>query len=98
MQVRVLPLAGIFCSILFPSLLSAEGAVESAPQVILCTGLLPANPEGEFTLDCRAKSLEKAASIREEHIPMAARHTPRNPDVPGCEKPGDVVEQGFCLD
>ncbi|SFR32583.1 hypothetical protein SAMN04488002_0161 [Litoreibacter janthinus] len=65
---------------------------------LLCTGTATASSVDSFDLTFQIESLGESNRSVEGHASKIARQKPRNSEVSGCDKPGDVVEQGFCLE
>ena len=91
-----------FCSASTLASANSQGISIGQPSAVICVGITDPNTEGQFELVCHIHEQEshhvRSGSGDKEPIPFAASDNTSNFGSPGCDKPGDVVEQGFCLD
>ena len=69
---------------------------------VTCFGNIAPGNDGRFELACKIHKQEtqndKGSPESRQHLPLATSEKTRGSEVPGCDEPGDVIEQGFCLD
>lgn len=80
----------------------SQGIDIAKPAAVICVGITVPKDDGQFELVCHIHEQEIHAAIGghdgQESLPFATSENTSSTETPGCDEPGDVIEQGFCLD
>lgn len=80
---------------------STAGAVDKEPAkatAIFCSGMVSTRPDGAFDLTCRTQEMVVTAEFEDVPSSNTTTQTSINASTSECNEPGDVIEQGFCLE
>ncbi|WP_415404052.1 hypothetical protein [Tateyamaria sp. SN3-11] len=92
----------VLCLISTSASANSQGNSDGKPAAVICVGVTDRKSEGQFELVCHIQEQEwhdtRSDGDDKDQVPIATLDKTYNSEVLGCDEPGDVIEQGFCLD
>lgn len=81
---------------------NSQGTDIAKSAAVICVGITAPTNNGQFELACQMHEQEthdaNGGLGNRQPLPSATSENTSGSEILGCDEPGNVIEQGFCLD